>query len=292
MSEKEVKNITSEIFGSKAKVLVPIIGGMMNYSYIVENENKERFVLYIPSESGKDMVVRSLEKENIDIIAPLKISSENVYFNIHTGIKANRYIAGHSLDQEALKEEDYPHLATLFKKLHASKKLSRSDYPLFISLAAYENELFSSTNEVDAHYFELKDFLYSYKSYLLDFKKALCHNDAQRSNIIKGIDGKFYFIDFEFMMNNDPIYDVAAFGNNDVKEGVKLLEHVYRPTRERHYKRYYLWRIYISLQWYLVALIKNKKDGLTLGIDFTKVATHFLNNALEAYQSLLQFVKK
>lgn len=283
--EKEAKSLVSKILGKKSKILVPIIGGMMNYSFLVEDGDHKRYIIYIPSESGKEMVIRSLEKENIDIVSSLGITSKNVYFDIETGIKVNEYIPGYSLDQMPLEEKDYPGIATLFNKLHASKTLSRTDYPVFTSLEEYEKTLFSLTNEINKNYFILRDFLFSKKEMLLKAKKVLCHNDSQRSNIIKSSDNKFYFIDFEFMMNNDPVYDIAAFGNNEVDEGLKLLKEIYKK-KTPPYERYYLWRIYISLQWYLVALIKHKKDGTSLGVDFLKVSDHFLANALKAYQCL------
>lgn len=292
MNEKEAKVVATKVFGKGCKVITPVIGGMMNYSFLVEDKDGKRYILYIPSPSGKEMVIRSLEKESIDIVSSLGITSENVYFDLETGIKANRFIQGHSIDQFPLVEEDYPKIAEIFKKLHASEKLSRSDYPLFTSLEGYEKELFSLTSEVDEKYLIFRDFLYKNKTFLMKFKKALCHNDSQRSNIIKSIDGNFYFIDFEFMMNNDPIYDVAAFGNNEVDEGITLLRHIYPDTTFEQYKRFYLWRIYISLQWYLVALIKNKKDGLSLGINFLDVANHFIANAEKAYFDLNKLIEK
>ena len=52
-------------------------------------------------------------------------------------------------------------------------------------------------------------------------------------------------------------------------------------------RRFYLWRIYISLQWYLVAIVKHYRgEGKTHGFDFLSVANHFLNNALTAYKRL------
>ena len=117
---------------------------------------------------------------------------------------------------------------------------------------------------------------------------VLSHNDFQRSNIVKADDGKYYVIDFEFVGNNDEIYDIAAFGNNSVEEGRKLLDAYfdYSPTADQ-IKRYYLWRIFISLQWCLMALIKdNNGEGKIHGIDFLGVSKFFLENAKEANKGL------
>ena len=91
-------------------------------------------------------------------------------------------------------------------------------------------------------------------------------------------------IDFEFMGNNCAIYDIACFGNNSISDGVKLLK-AYRnncPTYD-DYRKFYLWRVFISLQWYNVALIKHfRGEGEAHNINFLEVAEHFINNAKEA----------
>ena len=69
------------------------------------------------------------------------------------------------------------------------------------------------------------EIISSYKDYLESQKMTLCHNDAQKSNIVKDLNDNYYLIDFEFMGNNDPIYDIATFGNGLVKEGFELLNH-------------------------------------------------------------------
>ena len=87
------------------------------------------------------------------------------------------------------------------------------------------------------------------------------------------------------MGNNDEIYDIATFGNGSVQEGYKLLEVYFdnKPNRENKL-RYYLWRIFISLQWHNVAITKHfRGEGKTHGYDFLSVANYFLTNAKEAY---------
>ena len=115
---------------------------------------------------------------------------------------------------------------------------------------------------------------------------TLAHNDAQRSNIVKSLEGKYFFIDFEFAANNDPVYDIGTFGNGDALEGKRLLEEYEKlvPLKDG-LKRYALWRIDISLQWYLVAVIKHYRgEGKIHGIDFLAVGKHFLGVAEEAYK--------
>ena len=154
----------------------------------------------------------------------------------------------------------------------------------------YYQEASEFVKEHDPHFVVLKNFLMENKEFLEKQEKVLAHNDAQRSNIVRGNNGRYYLIDFEFMANNDPIYDIAAFGNGDVKEGRELLDVYFdgKPTKEE-IRKYYLWRIFLSLQWHNVAIVKHYRgEGKAHNYNFLDVASFFLNNAKEAYQQLLK----
>lgn len=292
MKEKEIINIAEELLGKKNLHFEhQILGGMMNVSYVL-SDVEDQYIIYFPSDSGKEMVVRPLEKDNYKIAYELGVAPRNYYFDEKTGIKINRFVLGAPLDKISLNHDDYVAVANLLKKIHNSKILSRSDYPVFSSLINYEETLFSFSPTIDQNYLTLKTFLFDEKDYLAKQKKCLCHNDAQRSNIIKGIDGKYYLIDYEFAMNNDPIYDIAAFANSGLNDGLNVLKEYYSTPTFDQYKRFYLWRIYLSLQWYIVALIKHHKDGDKLGYDFISVSKHFLDLALEAKKELDKLVEQ
>lgn len=283
MSMEETTKLIRNILGKDAEIINSILGGMMNVSYLVKS-NEKLYILYLPTEQANEMVNRKLEKEHQQIIYDLSITSKNVYFDVDTGIKINEYIEGTSIDK--IDDINYDKIAELFKKLHNSIILSREDYAPFKRFVEdYENEAISLHKTVSPEYEELRDFLFKNKAYLERQQLTLCHNDAQRSNIIKDNKGEYYFVDFEFAGNNDPIYDIACFGNGLVSEGRKLLEKYFdnNPSNDQ-IKRYYLWRIFVSLQWYNVALTKHYRgEGKTHGIDFMAVADHFLKNARDAY---------
>ena len=277
-------SLIKKALGVDAQILSPLVGGMMNDSSIVLSKGK-KYVLYVSTAQANEMVNRLLEKENQNIVYSLGITSKNVYFDIEKGIKINEFIEGTSIDK--INEFDYQKVATLFHKLHASKTLAKEDYNPFKRLLDYEQEALSFTKTFDKEYEVLRNELLKNREYLESQKKTLCHNDGQRSNIIKSVDDNYYLIDFEFMGNNDPIYDIATFGNGLVEEGFKLLNY-YEPNPSLDLKkRYYLWRIDISLQWYNVALIKHYRgEGEIHHFNFLDVASHFLNNAKEAYTKL------
>lgn len=288
---KNIEKFIENTFGPDFKIEKPLVGGMMNLSYIIKDGSGKRYVLYISTEQANEMVDRKLEKEHQSIAYELGVTSKNIYFDTEKGIKANEFIEGTSIDK--INEFDYQKIADLFHKFHSSKKLSKQDYaPFDRFINIYEKEALSFVENPEKEYVLLRDFLFKYMDYLKSQKKALCHNDAQRSNIVKSDDDKYYLIDFEFVGNNDPIYDIATFGNGLVKEGRKLLDYYFVKPSIDEIKRYYLWRIYVSLQWYNVAIVKHYRgEGKAHGFNFLDVAKHFLNNANDAYQGFLSEVR-
>jgi len=293
MNYESEQKLILEVLGPGSEIVSPLLGGMMNVSYIVKDGNGKKYVLYIPTEQANEMVNRPLEKTHQRIVQALGITSKNVYFDEKTGIKINEYIEGNSLDKVAT--FDYLKVVEVFKKLHNSIMLSTEDYAPFVRFEdIYEKEALSFLDGVNDTYQELRGFLFRHKEYLESQMKTLCHNDLQRSNIIQTPDDNYYLIDFEFMGNNDPIYDIATFGNSTVIEGRKLLDVYYdnNPSQDK-IKRYYLWRIFVSLQWYTVAITKHYRgEGAVHNFDFMAVANHFLNNAKDAYDGFHKEIKE
>ena len=293
MSEKEILELINKILGENSTIVEPILGGMMNVSYLVKDGKGKKYILYISTEQANEMVDRPLEKEHQEIVASLGITSKNVYFDTEKGIKINEYIEGSSLDK--VDEFDYEKVATLLKKLHRSIIISRVDYAPFRRFEEdYEKEALSFQKEVSPLYSEIRNFLFERRYYLESQEKVLCHNDAQRSNIIKTPEDDYYLIDFEFVGNNDPIYDIATFGNALVSEGRKLLDaYCFGDASYDKVKRYYLWRMFISLQWYNVAITKHYRgEGKAHNFNFLDVASHFLKNAKDAYDGYKLEVKE
>ena len=283
MTKEKIEELLVKVLGEGAEIVHEMLGGMMNISYLVKDKNDKKYIIYIPTEQANEMVDRPLEKEHQRIIYELGLTSKNVYFDEKAGIKINEFIEGDSLDKIA--GFDYDKIATMFHKLHNSVMLSRVDYAPFTRfINEYEKEALHY-EEPSQLYKELRDFLFSKRNFLESQPLVLSHNDAQRSNIVKTPNDEYYFIDFEFVGNNDEIYDIAAFGNETVSEGRKLLEKYYdNNPSDNEIRRFYLWRIYISLEWYNVAITKHYRgEGEKHGFNFLDVANHFLTNAKDAY---------
>lgn len=287
MNRVYLKEILTEVLGEGYVLESRIYGGMMNISYIVRDKKGKKYIVYLPNGKANKLVNRKLEEDNSRIIYELGLTSKFIYFDTTRGIKIKEYIEGTSLDKIPDEEINYQDVADLLHLLHDSKELAKEDYHPFDRLAIYENKALSFRKESN-EYRDLKDFLSSHINYLANKEKVFSHNDFQKSNIIKGIDDKYSVIDFEFAANNDPIYDIAAFANGKISDGEKLLEHYYIAPDKEKYQRFYLWRIFISLQWHNVAITKHyQKEGKETSFNFLVVAKFFLDLAKEAQTKFL-----
>ena len=283
--KQENLDLLKKVLGRDAIVESELVGGMMNEAYIVKT-NEGRFVYYISTAQANEMVDRKLEQETQNLAYKLGITSVNVYFDLEKGIKINRYIEGSSLNK--IKEFDYKKVAELLAKYHNSPVKASAYYNPLGRLENYKKEALTHTDKFEPEFYELYEIVQKNREFLLSQPVGLAHNDAQRSNIIKGEDNKYYLIDFEFAANNDPIYDIGTFGNGDALEGKRLLEEYEKlvPVKDG-LKRYVLWRIDISLQWYLVATIKHYRgEGAIHGYDFLAVGKFFLGIAKDALKLL------
>ena len=282
---KEHLLLLKKVIGEDAEIVSELVGGMMNEAYIVKS-SQGKFVYYISTAQANEMVDRNLEKETQNIAYELGLTSQNVYFDLDSGIKINRFIEGESLNK--INEFDYKKVAELLFKFHSSSKKASVYYDPLGRLENYKKEALTHTEKFDDEFYDLLKIVEKSRGFLLSQPLSLAHNDAQRSNIVRSLDDKYYLIDFEFAANNDPVYDIATFGNGDALEGKRLLEEYEKLTPlEDGLKRYALWRIDVSLQWYLVALIKHYRgEGKIHGIDFLAVGRHFLGVAKEARKLL------
>lgn len=282
---KNLETVLKDIFGAKtANVKTRLLGGMMNETYIITCEGKD-YVLFLPQGNANDVVDRKEEKFVQKIASDLGITSKNIYFNVEEGIKCHEYIDGESLNK--IDEFDYDAIAKMLKTFHSSKIKSHNDYNPFQRLDEYYDLVRKFTTPT-GDFYDVLHVLKANQDFLEKQELVLSHNDFQRSNVVKSVDNNYLMIDFEFVGNNDEIYDIAAFGNNSVTEGRKLLDAYFdnNPTEDQ-IKRYYLWRMFISLQWSLMALIKDHNgEGKIHNIDFKGVSAFFLQNAKEARGNL------
>lgn len=62
MNEKEIQILLENILGKNSKIVHPLIGGMMNRSFVVEDNNNQEYVLYISTPEANEPSKPSLRK--------------------------------------------------------------------------------------------------------------------------------------------------------------------------------------------------------------------------------------
>ncbi|KFZ27552.1 MAG: Choline/ethanolamine kinase [Candidatus Izimaplasma bacterium HR2] len=271
----EVFNVKKE----EIKVVKRLMGGMSNYTYVIEISGK-LYTFRIPGKNAEKFVNRTVEKHNIELVEDLGLNNKTVYFEIDSGFKIAEYIEGTPLHEL----EPYLFLnqaAAVLSKIHNSGKVSDYDYDPLGRLKLYEGYLAEYDFTHSERYLELKAKFLSYSNKYMDKSKlVLSHGDSQISNFVVTGNG-LRLMDWEFTGNNDPYYDIACFGNNDFDHALALLPVYLRktPTVEE-YNRLYFFRAFQTLQWHNVALYKEFIGlSIDLGVDFMFVANLYLDKA-------------
>lgn len=276
MIENKVLEEAKKVLGQECQITQRLLGGMSNYTYVVKCNDKY-YTVRIPGENSEKFSNRKKEKVGLEIFEELSLTTKTIYFDEVTGIKVSEYAEGEVLN--TMDSIDYQEVSNLLHKVHSSDVQCDIDYEAFNRLNYYESHLNGNINFINNHYLEIKNKLFSYRNYLEKQPKVFCHNDCQPSNFILTKD-ELKIVDFEFVGNNDYLYDIACFGNNDFEEALKLLKVYENNITDSIYKRLNLWRAFQCLQWYLVASFKDI-TGMSekLKIDFKAVGEMYLNLA-------------
>lgn len=277
--ENKILEIAQNFFKKNdIKLSHRLLGGMSNYSYVVL-VNEEKYTIRVPGEYAEYFVNRADEKRDIVIFEKLGLTNETIYFDIESGIKISKYIEGTSLNE--MSDRFYNEVSILLKKIHNSQIKCQNDYNPFMRLGNYERFLMELGYEIPNAYFEVRNTFLKFKEYLESQTKVLCHNDSQPSNFIKTKED-LKIVDFEFVGQNDPLYDIACFGNMEMKDAIALLQIYYQDLNDDIILRFYLWRAFQCLQWYNVAMFKELRGmSSTLKLDFKAIAFSYLQSASE-----------
>lgn len=276
--EKNIEKIVYDYFKTNDfKILNRLMGGMSNYTYLVEVKDVKYTVRY-PGEYCECFVNRKIEEEGIKLFDKLNLTNKTIYFDVLNHIKISKYIEGRSLNELKNNHEMLPFdkVSKLLKEVHQSNLKCSIDYNPFERLEKYENSLKNLGYTLPNEYLELRKYFYTFKNYLESIEKVLCHNDSQPSNFIL-TDNDLKIVDFEFVGNNDFIYDIACFANMDICDGEKLLYVYFDEVDNDKLKRFYLWRAFQCFQWFNVAMFKDLVGmSETLKLDFKIIASSYL----------------
>lgn len=283
MEHKElIQQRAAEAFNVKQEDVIVkkrLLGGMSHLTYHIAIDGID-YTYRVIGKDGNLFVDRLIEQKNLDIIRPLNLNNETVFFDTTTGEKAAKYVEGTVLTQ--LDFRPYlPLVSKALKTLHHSSLKPASDYGLINRLNLYE----SYTSIKSDKYLKLKDaWIKMYQEEHQHQPKVFCHNDAQRSNMVVSND-RLYLLDWEYAGLNEFYYDIASFGNVDFNDALELLDvYLERKATKKEQDSVRFYRMFQALQWHQVALRKDM-IGLSevLHFDFKMLSEKYLNLAETLY---------
>ena len=279
--------VNALLHSHNSKIVKRLEGGMSNYTYVVESEGK-MYTYRVPGKFAERFVDRVEEWENIQEVNRLGLNNITEYVEIRSGEKLAEYVEGTIMSTTDIVSYNKMSVAAL-KKIHGSD-LKFRDYNAFGRLDTYQGYCLEMGYTFPQEYLDLRKKLETIRDAHANVPKVPCHCDYQPTNLV--ISGeKLYVLDWEFAGMNDPFYDIACYGNAGFDKALALLEeYVGRKPNKEELQRLYFHRAFQCLQWFNVAIFKDRV-GLSkdLNMDFNAVALFFLNMAkdlLENYDNL------
>lgn len=255
--------------------------GMSNYTYYFE-ANNEKYVIRIIGEGAEKYVDYYNELNAILLINSVNLTSDLIYFDPITGTKLAKYIDGNIY--EFTHNKDLTKLIKSLKSLHSLKADYIQNYELINRLNKYES--FNNDLVLDTKFYELKEWLINeYNNKYINEPLVFCHNDLQDANIIETKD-EVYLIDFEYAAYNDIYYDIASFEEDAYLVYESYFDKKIDTVAKNHINFY---KMYQSLQWYLVAFYK-ESIGFSekTSYNFKDLADYFLNTAIKMQDNIIK----
>ena len=277
VEEYIVTRVNALMHTQDAVIVKRLEGGMSNYTYVVETRGK-RYTYRVPGKYAEKFVDRVEEWDNIQEVNKLSLNNATSYVEVISGEKLAEYVEGTILSETDV--VSYNEMSvTALKTIHNSN-LRFTDYNAFGRLADYERYCREMGFTHPKQYIELRGKLDQMRQAHAEVPMVPCHCDYQPTNLVVSGD-KLYVLDWEFAGMNDPFYDIACYGNAGFDKALSLLEAYvgHKPTSQE-LRRLYYHRAFQCLQWYNVAIFKDRV-GLSrdLNMDFNHVAAFFFGMA-------------
>lgn len=287
VEEYIVARVNALMHTEDAAIVKRLEGGMSNYTYVVETRGK-KYTYRVPGKFAEKFVDRVEEWDNIQEVNRLGLNNATSYVEVISGEKLAEFVEGTILSDTDIESYNEMSVAAL-KKIHNSN-LKFHDYNAFGRLSDDERYCREMGFTHPKEYLELRQKLEEMRDAHASVKAVPCHCDYQPTNLVVNGD-KLYVLDWEFAGMNDPFYDIACYGNAGFDKALSLLKAYvgHEPTREE-LQRLYFHRSFQCLQWYNVAIFKDRV-GLSkdLNMDFNQVALFFFDQAkslAEQYETL------
>ena len=281
-------SIITEVFDislSEIKNIKPLKDGMTNLSFIFEVADNV-FVFRQPGAGTEALISRQYEKRSYELIAPLGISDEIVYFDGDSGVKISKYYWGARVSNPD-DDEETRILMLLLKRIHGAGIQPEHRFDIEERVNYYESLakglnaiLFSDYEQVRAKADELLAFRKA-----LNIPEVLCHIDYVFANVLHLPSGEIRVIDWEYSGGADPLIDIAMYSiytyYNKQQIDAALRHYLERePTRQEEARLY----MYVALGGFLWSIWAEYKQGL--GDEFGEYPLDMYRYMKDYYQLL------
>jgi CTP:phosphocholine cytidylyltransferase-like protein/thiamine kinase-like enzyme len=286
-TNNEVMQQIAQIFGveqSAIEIIGPLREGMTNNSFLFVVDGVS-YVFRVPGQGTDRLIDRRREKRAYELVAPLGLTDEIIFFDDMTGVKVSRYYKG----ARVVDPEDDAQVAEamqLLRQIHTTEsatapKATPLRFDVKHEIAFYE-KLASELNAI--HYSDYAE-IRAKANELLDLREhlaipeVLCHIDYVYTNILY-LPERMCVIDWEYSGFADPIIDVAMFAiyayyNRQQADRALVLYLGREPTRLEQTRLY----MYMALCGLLWSLWTEYKQGLgdEFG-DYSLVQYRYMND--------------
>ena len=257
-TDNAVMRKIAETFGvSQGEItgIRPVKEGMTNQSFVF-TVGDSSYVFRLPGKGTEQLLSRANEKRSYELVAPLDITDEIVFFDGDNGIKISKYYDdSHVLDAED--DAELERAMKLLHKIHSAGIKAEHRFDIEQMIDFYEG-LCIDTNAIRfTDYKEIRkkaNELLAFRTSLC-IPEILCHIDYIFANLLCLPDGKIRVIDWEYSGAADPIIDIAMFSIYSYfpreRADLALSYYLGREPERRETARLYM---YMALAGFLWAL--------------------------------------
>jgi thiamine kinase-like enzyme len=213
-TDNAVMRQIAETFGVAQSAITgihPVKEGMTNESFVF-SVGGVSYVFRLPGKGTEQLLSRANEKRSYELIAPLDIADELVFFDGETGVKISRFYEGSDV-LDAENDAELKRAMELLGRIHGAGIKAEHRFDIEEMIGFYERLAqdaeairFTDYAEVRTRANELLAFRTQ-----LDIPEILCHIDYIFANLLCLPDGGIRVIDWEYSGAADPIIDIAMF---------------------------------------------------------------------------------
>ena len=243
----------------ESKYKISKLESITNVNHKVEVDNK-KYVIRIPGENP-DLINRSSEGFNEDLVKNIGITLPIIFFEKDTGIKISEFFEDlYTFTLTDLKNKKFRDDALdLLNRLHDSNLTFQENFSPFnvFKQLAKNNE--KVENESKAIGEEIINRLIE-----IGLESKPCHQDLYHANFVY-LKEKAYLIDWEYSSQGDPIFDYAdLIWQNELEEDQDSINDIYKIIDIKDEKikvKFELFRVLSMITWGFWAKRKSPQEN-------------------------------